>query len=104
MMQRGTVNTHWRDFVDVYALTRQHRLDGDELHESMVTVANYRQTTLVPLEDTLAGFPSFARPKWGAWRRRQRFDNRVPESFADVLADVISFADPAISDQIKNKT
>ena len=40
MMQRGTANTRWRDFVDVYALTRQHSLNGGELHESMITVAN----------------------------------------------------------------
>lgn len=104
MMQRGTANTRWRDFVDVYTLTRQHSLNGDELHESMTTVANHRKAELVPLEETLVGFPLLAQPKWAAWRRRQRLEHRLPENFADVLAAVSVFADPAITDQTGNKS
>jgi len=28
---RGTVNTRWRDFADIYLLTRRHPVDGAEL-------------------------------------------------------------------------
>jgi len=94
MMQRGTANT----------LTRQHALNGDELHESMTTVANHRQAELVPLEQALVGFPSLAQPKWAAWRRRQRLDDRVPESFSELLTAVGAFADPAITGQTENKS
>lgn len=30
-LQRGTVNTRWRDFADIYTLARSHRIDGREL-------------------------------------------------------------------------
>lgn len=29
-IQRGAANTRWRDFVDIYALSRRHDIDGDE--------------------------------------------------------------------------
>lgn len=95
MMQRGTANTRWRDdFFDVCTLTHQHQhpLNDDELRESMSTVANHRQAGLVPLEETLVGSPLLAsrsplpaQPKWVAWRRRRRLEDRLTENFADVL-------------------
>jgi hypothetical protein len=81
---------------------RQHPLNGDELHESMITVANHRQAELVPLEDVLSGFASLAQPKWAAWRRRQRLEHQVLESFSDLLAAIGISADQAITDQARN--
>ena len=104
MMQRGTANTRRRDFVDVYTLTRQHSLNGDELHESMTTVANHRQAELLPLEEILMGFPLLAQPKWTAWRRRQRLEHQLPENFSGILTAVSLFADPAITDQTEGKS
>lgn len=103
MMQRTTANTRWRDFVDVYTLTRQHPLDSDELHDSMTTVANHRQAALTPLAEALDGYPDIAQPKWAAWRRRQQLDTRVPENFTEVLTAVTRFADPVTTDRAKNK-
>jgi len=104
MMQRGTANTRWRDFVDVYTLTREHSLNGGELHTSMTTVANHRQAELVPLEEALFGFPPLAQPKWAARHRKQRIEHQVPENFADLFTAVNIFADPAITDQTENKS
>lgn len=30
-LQRGTINTRWRDFADVYLLASRHGVDGAEL-------------------------------------------------------------------------
>lgn len=96
MVQRGTANTRWRDFLDVYSLTRHQPLDGEHLHASMTTVAAHRHTPLIPLTEALAGFAPLAQPRWAAWRRRQHLDSTVPEDFADILTAVSTFADPAI--------
>ena len=42
------------------------------------------------------GYPAIAQARWLAWRRTQRLDDRLPDSIADVLDDVIAFTDPAV--------
>ncbi len=39
---RGTVNTRWRDFADVYRLSRRHPLAGADLSDSVRRVARHR--------------------------------------------------------------
>lgn len=104
MIQRGTANTRWRDFLDVYTLTRHQPLDGERLHASTTTVATHRQTPPTPLAEVLAGFAPLAQARWAAWRRRQQLDSTIPEDFADILTAVTTFADPAITDQAKTLT
>ena len=43
---RGTVNTRWRDFADMYLLTRRHPVDGAELCRSVHEVARHRRVEL----------------------------------------------------------
>lgn len=45
-VQRGTANTRWRDFADIYLLTRHHRIAGDDLRGSLNEVAAYRRVRL----------------------------------------------------------
>jgi Nucleotidyl transferase AbiEii toxin, Type IV TA system len=90
---RGTVNTRWRDYADIYALARHHAIAGTELIRSTRRVAEHRQVQLVPLAQTLL---DYGQRRWTAWRRRQRLEDRLPESFGEVIAAVIDFADPAI--------
>jgi predicted nucleotidyltransferase component of viral defense system len=94
---RGTVNTRWRDFADVYMLSRRHAIDGTELVRSIGRVAEHRQVQLIPLLDVLAGYGQIGQRRWVAWRRRQRLEDRLPEDFSVVLSAVIDFADPAIT-------
>ena len=49
MLERGEVNTRWRDFADVYLLTARHAINGHELGASMEAVAHHRRATLQPL-------------------------------------------------------
>jgi len=41
-LQRGTINTRWRDFADLYLLTARHTVDGADLHRALTEVAAYR--------------------------------------------------------------
>jgi hypothetical protein len=100
---RGTTSTRWRDFADIYLLARHHGVDGDELSGSIREVARHRGTSLAPLEQTLDGYGAVGQPRWGAWRRKQLLDDRLPANFTDVVDTVIAFADPAITGTISTK-
>ena len=95
-LQRGTVNTRWRDFADIYILTRRHATDGTELQRALAEVAAYRHVELSPLADALDGYATLGQARWAAWRHKQHLDDRLPSSFADVLEDVVAFAEPAL--------
>ncbi len=93
---RGTVNTRWRDFADIYMLARHHPIDGSELTRAIHRVAEHRRVRLRPLAQALDDYGEIGQQRWTAWRRRQRLEDRLPERFGDVVATVIDFADPAI--------
>jgi predicted nucleotidyltransferase component of viral defense system len=103
-LQRGTVNTRSRDFADIYLLSRQHPIDGADLEMALQAVAQHRGAHLAPLAEALAGYAEVpgVQSKWSAWRRRQQLDDRLPESFADVLEQVYPFTDPAIAGRTAN--
>jgi hypothetical protein len=95
-LERGTVNTRWRDFVDIYVLIRRYRIDAQTLQKSMQRVARFRSVVFTPLRTTLAGYAEMAQPRWVAWLRKQRLDNTIPTQFSKVLQSVVSFADSLI--------
>jgi hypothetical protein len=94
---RGTANTRWRDFADIYALARRHAVDGTELGTSIRQVALHRGSLLAPLSSTLDGYSGIGQQRWEAWRRKQHLEDRLPGQFGEVLAAVVAFADPAIT-------
>lgn len=96
-IDRGVANTRWRDFADVYTLTRLHSVDAGELRTSIETVAEYRKVTLAPLLPGLVPMHERAQQKYRAWRTRSHRDGELPAAFADVLTRVASFADPVLS-------
>lgn len=96
-LQRGTINTRWRDFADLYLLSGRHSVAGAELQRALAEVAAYRQVALSPLADALDGYAPLAQARWSVWQRRQRLDDRLPSSFSDVLDIIIAFADPALA-------
>jgi Nucleotidyl transferase AbiEii toxin, Type IV TA system len=93
VMQRGTANTRWRDFVDIRALLGSSPIDTTELRTSIEQVARYRAATIRPLAESLAGFPPLAQARWSAWRRNQRLETTTPDDFAAVLEPIITFTD-----------
>jgi len=103
-VQRGTVNTRWRDYADITLLSTAHDIGGDVLAASIDLVAAHRQATLSPLDQVLAGYAEIAQSKWGAWVRKQRLTDRLSEDFAVVLHDVFAFAAPAVAGEITGHT
>ncbi|HEY5878668.1 MAG TPA: nucleotidyl transferase AbiEii/AbiGii toxin family protein [Nakamurella sp.] len=95
-LQRGTANTRWRDFADIYLLTRRHRIDGADLRRCLLEVSAYRRVAPSPLGVVLEGYPALGQQGWAAWRRRSGLGDLVPASFADLLAAVVDFADPVL--------
>ena len=102
-IQRGVANTRWRDFGDIWVLSRAHAQDGTDLQLAIREVAQNRQAELIPLADVLDGYPQLAQSRWAAWRNRQGRDE-LPQQFAGLLAEVIAFADPAITDDLTDMT
>lgn len=103
-ISRGVANTRWRDFADIVGLSSAQEVSGVELVEAIHTVAAHRSVELLPLASVLEGFAAIAQPKWAAWRRRQKLDDRLPDEFSEVLAATIRFADPAIEGGVTGKT
>jgi hypothetical protein len=94
---RGTVNTRWRDFADIYLLTRRHPVDGTDLCRSVREVARHRRVELRPLAEVLLGYGDIGQQRWAAWRAKQQLSDRLPEQFHDVVTSTTGFADPAIT-------
>ncbi len=94
---RGTANTRWRDFGDVYLLSRRHPIAGTALERAIRDVAAHRQAELTALAIVLEGYPAIAQQRWAVWRRKQQLEDRLPEQFADALSAVVLFADPVIT-------
>lgn len=93
----GTASTRWRDFGDVYVLTRWHEVDGNDLETALRVVAEHRGERLGPLSTVLAGYAALAQTKYAAWARKQRLLDRLPEDFAAVIHAVTTFADPPLT-------
>ncbi|MEA5117987.1 MAG: nucleotidyl transferase AbiEii/AbiGii toxin family protein, partial [Propionicimonas sp.] len=85
-IDRGAANTRWRDFADVFSLTRLHPIDANELRTSMETVAQYRKVALTPLLPTLAPMGERAQPRYRAWRARSHREGELPTAFSDLLS------------------
>lgn len=102
-LQRGTVNTRWRDFADVWALSGRHPVNGDEVQTALRVVAEHRRVQLARLADVLDGYAALAQGRWGAWRRKQQMLDQ-PEQFNDLIQAVIAFADPALTGQVRSLT
>jgi hypothetical protein len=62
-VQRGVANTRWRDYADVYLLSRRHRVAGDEVRESVRRVVAHRSAPRSPLSLVLAGYSAVAQTK-----------------------------------------
>jgi predicted nucleotidyltransferase component of viral defense system len=101
-VQRGIANTRWRDFGDIWSLSRCHRVDSRDLRQAIEEVARYRNATLRPLAEVLEGFAPLAQARWSQWRRRSNSDH-LPEQFEPVLRVVIEFADPVLTNTIDGR-
>jgi hypothetical protein len=100
-VQRGTANTRWRDFGDVWTLSRRHPVAGADLQRAIREVAQGRGAVLAPLTEVLDGYAELAQTRWVAWRRRGGSDH-LPEQFSGVLDAVVRFAGPPLLGQVNS--
>ncbi len=96
-LQRGSANTRWRDFADLWTLSRTQDCDGTDLQASLATVAAHRLTPLEPLGPALDGYASLAQGRWALWHGRQHLTMPLPQRFGDLLADLDEFLAPPLS-------
>ncbi len=101
-IQRGTANTRWRDFADIWTLLRHHPVNGSDLQKGIREVARHRRATLIPLQEVLEGYADIAQAKWAAWLRRTGYDH-LPEVFEVLLEDVIEFAEPVLAGDLNGR-
>ncbi len=101
---RGTVNTRWRDFADIYMLARHHAIAGTELVRSTRRVAEHRQVQLVPLAQALVQLRADRPAEMDGVAPPAAAGGPTAEPFGDVIAAVIDFADPAIIGSVDSRS
>jgi hypothetical protein len=101
---RGQANTRWRDFADVYLLSRAHDIDGRLLQEAVNVVAEHRGVRLIPLSDVLHGYGHLEQPRWARWRAKYRLETLLPNDFATVIEAVCVVADPVLTQDVGDST
>lgn len=62
-VQRGTTNTRWRDYADIYLLCSAHVVSGPALHESLARVSEVRGVQRRSLSSVTTGYPPLAQAK-----------------------------------------
>ena len=100
MIARGDTTTRDRDFADVWLLTGRHPIAVSALREAMAATADHRAVTLVRLEGILSRLATDRQDGWRLYIARAGLDTDVPDSLAEVVADVIAFVDPVVADAL----
>lgn len=94
-IQRGNASTRFRDFGDIYILSRLHPVDSEELRTSLQAVLAHRSVSVKRLSEVLEGYEEVAGPKYLNWRNKyERWD--LPELMSDLLSQVYKFIDPIL--------
>lgn len=101
---RGQANTRWRDFADVYLLSRAHDIDGQLLQRAVNVVAEHRAVQLVRLSDMLRGYGELEQSRWVRWRAKHHLEPLLPDNFATVLEAVCVVADPVLTQDVADST
>jgi hypothetical protein len=98
MMSRRELNTRDRDFADVWVFSRVQSFTASELRSAITDVAEHRKHEIIPLAVALAEMPD-RQSSYTAMLRRMAYQRMPPESWGDLLVDVIAFVDPLIAER-----
>jgi hypothetical protein len=98
-MQRRETSTRDRDFADLWVASRRHRFDAPELRGHVLAVASHRQQPVITMAVALASMPDRQQP-YAAMVARMSYLSPPPELWTDLIAGVISFVDPLLTDQM----
>jgi Nucleotidyl transferase AbiEii toxin, Type IV TA system len=97
VIQRGRANTRWRDFGDIYQLTRRYAFRAGNLGRALQTVAEFRGVELSPVGSMLDGYAEIGQPRWAPWRAKIQLTEILPTDFREVLEALRAFADPVLA-------
>ncbi len=83
---------------DMWRLTRQHDIDGDSLIAAINRTAEHRGVHIRELSISVGDLVEQRASAYRTWRNRQDAEaDAYPEAFGDIVSDVITYADPALS-------
>ncbi|HEY3980885.1 MAG TPA: nucleotidyl transferase AbiEii/AbiGii toxin family protein [Streptosporangiaceae bacterium] len=100
VLQRGQASTRWRDFGDIYLLTRRYYFQANELRQALQAVADYRHVEISSLDDALDGYAEIGQTRWAAWRRKLKLEDSLPANFGDALGALEVFAEPILTGSV----
>lgn len=96
-------NTRVRDYVDVYTLTGRHAVSYESVRSALEATAGHRGVSLEPLSSVLGDLVSLRQRPYEAFKKRLGPDaGHLPDSFEDLVAAVVEFADPLVGDESRN--
>ncbi len=96
-MQRRETSTRDRDFADLWVASRRHRIEAAELRGHILAVASNREHPVMPMAEALANMPDRQQP-YEAMIERMSYLSPPPKQWTDLIARVIDFVDPLLSD------
>ena len=95
MISRGDANTRERDYADVLALSKIHRIEFRRLRHALEQTAGHRGTDLMPLSEALEALPATRQRDWKAFLARAGPPG-MPDSFEEAVRGIADFVDPVL--------
>ncbi len=95
MISRGDANTRERDYADVLALSKIHRIEFQKLRQALEQTAGHRGTDLMPLSEALETLPATRQRDWKAFLTRAGPPD-MPDSFEEAVQGIADFVDPVL--------
>ena len=84
--------------------TRSHDITAADLLTALAATSEHRGVALRPLADVIGDYGRDRAGAYTAYRRRLGPDAaKLPETFAQVVDDVITFADPALASEVASR-
>ncbi|TDC52723.1 nucleotidyl transferase AbiEii/AbiGii toxin family protein [Jiangella ureilytica] len=91
----GATDTRVRDYADIYTLTGAHDLGHAAARTAFLATTEFRGSPAAPLSESIDDLVELRRTTYAAYRTSLRADGaHLPRDFAEVVAAVVTFADP----------
>lgn len=96
-IELGEANTRVRDYVDVYTLVARNDPDRDAVRTALGATTAHRGVEVRRLSEVIGELAERRDGAYRAFRRRLGGDgDGLPETFAEVVAVVVEFADSLV--------